>query len=53
MTAHHGTTPQTAEERDRHDAHAKPLALVLWVLVLAALAYGVSQTLAKVVALFS
>lgn len=40
-------------ERARHDRHAVPVAALLWVLVLAALAYGVVQTLAKVVALFS
>lgn len=40
-------------ERARHDRHAVPVAAVLWVLVLGALAYGVVQTLAKVVALFS
>lgn len=34
------------------DQTAVPLAIVLWVLVLLALAYGITQTLAKVVALF-
>lgn len=37
----------------RRDLAAMPLALFLWVVVVAALAYGVVQTLTKVVALFS
>lgn len=49
----HDTRFATEEERDRHDRLAKPMALLLAVLVLAALAYGVTQTLTKVVALFS
>ena len=40
-------------ERARHYRHAVPVAAALWVLVLVALTYGVVQTLAKVVALFS
>ena len=35
------------------DKAAIPMALVLWVLVTIALAYGVIQTLSKVVELFS
>jgi len=35
------------------DRAAIPMAIVLWVLVTCALAYGVIQTLAKVVKLFS
>lgn len=35
------------------DKAAIPMALILWVLVTIALAYGVIQTLTKVVALFS
>ena len=35
-----------------HDRSAVPMAIVLWVLVVVALAYGVSQTVTKVVALF-
>lgn len=36
----------------RRDAVVTPLAILLWVLVLAALAYGVVSTLQKVPALF-
>lgn len=35
------------------DRLAAPLAMLLWVLVLAGLTYGVLSTLSKVVALFS
>lgn len=35
------------------DRAAIPMALALWVLVISALAYGVVQTLLKVVKLFS
>ena len=34
------------------DRAALPMAILLWILVLCALAYGVVQTLTKVVALF-
>lgn len=34
------------------DRAAFPMAILLWILVLCALAYGVVQTLTKVVALF-
>lgn len=37
---------------DSHDRAAVPMAILLWIAVLIALAYGVSQTLTKVVALF-
>ncbi len=43
------TTSTTTTHRDRV---AAPLAVLLWVLVLAGLAYGVFSTLDKVVALF-
>ena len=43
------TSTTTTPDRDRV---AAPLALLLWVLVLAGLAYGVLSTLDKVVALF-
>ena len=36
-----------------HDRAAVPMAIVLWVIVVAALAYGVISTASKVVALFS
>ncbi|HEU4998020.1 MAG TPA: hypothetical protein VFT68_03670 [Lapillicoccus sp.] len=36
-----------------HDRAAVPMAIVLWVIVVAALAYGVVSTASKVVALFS
>ena len=36
-----------------HDRAAVPMAIVLWVMVVAALAYGVVSTASKVVALFS
>lgn len=36
-----------------HGRAAVPMALLLWVAVVVALAYGVTQTLTKVVALFS
>ena len=45
-------TPGAAVPATR-DLAAMPLALFLWAVVLAALAYGVVQTLTKVVALFS
>lgn len=45
-------TPESAVPGAR-DLAAMPLAIFLWVAVLAALAYGVVQTLTKVVALFS
>ena len=35
-----------------HDRAAVPMAILLWVMVVVALAYGVSQTVTKVVALF-
>ena len=35
-----------------HDRAAVPMAIVLWVIVVAALAYGVFSTASKVVALF-
>jgi hypothetical protein len=43
------TPSTTAPHRDRV---AAPLAVLLWVLVLAGLTYGVVSTLHKVVALF-
>lgn len=43
---------QHSHETTRSDRVAVPLALALWVLVVLALAFGVSQTAAKVVALF-
>ncbi len=36
-----------------HDPVAAPMAILLWVLVLAALTYGVWSTLGKVVKLFA
>ena len=36
-----------------HDRAAVPMAVVLWVVVVLALAYGVLSTASKVVALFS
>ena len=44
--------PSQTEAPLRRDPVAAPLALVLWVLVLAGLAYGVLSTLDKVVQLF-
>jgi hypothetical protein len=37
----------------KHDPVAAPLAVLLWLLVLAALTYGVWSTLGKVVKLFA
>ena len=44
-----GAPPRTHMASDRA---AFPMAILLWILVLCALAYGVVQTLTKVVALF-
>ena len=50
------TSPDLTGSHDRvgsHDRAAVPMAIVLWVAVVAALAYGVVSTASKVVALFS
>jgi hypothetical protein len=41
------------DQAGSHDRAAVPMAIVLWVIVVAALAYGVVSTASKVVALFS
>jgi hypothetical protein len=46
-------TPDRRPAGTRHDRVAAPLALLLWVVVLAALTYGVWSTLGKVVKLFA
>ena len=43
---------QPVHDSTRSDRVAVPLALALWLLVILALGYGVSQTVVKVVALF-
>jgi hypothetical protein len=45
-------TTHTDRPAASHDRAAVPMAVLLWVMVVVALAYGVSQTLTKVVALF-
>ena len=45
--------PTGQMDEGRRDAIAVPLSLLLWGLVLIALAYGVLSTLDKVTALFS
>lgn len=42
-----------AQPGQGHDRAAIPMGIFLWIAVVVALAYGVSQTLVKVVALFS
>jgi hypothetical protein len=46
-------TPDRRPADPRHDRIAAPLAVLLWVVVLAALTYGVWSTLGKVVKLFA
>jgi len=45
-------TRATARTHTASDRAAFPMAILLWILVACALAYGVVQTLSKVVALF-
>jgi len=45
-------TGATAKPHTASDRAAFPMAILLWILVTCALAYGVVQTLSKVVALF-
>lgn len=44
-------TPSADRPVTTHDRAAVPMAILLWLIVVAALAYGVVQTLTKVVAL--
>ena len=55
MTAHAGRPQATSDESVPHsrDIVAVPMAAFLWAVVVLGLAYGVIQTLDKVVALFS
>lgn len=46
------TTTARHDSTQRRDPVVTPLAILLWVVVLAALAYGVVSTLQKVPALF-
>lgn len=51
MTTNHTSAADTST-RGSHDRAAVPMAVLLWVAVVLALAYGVASTMTKVVALF-
>jgi hypothetical protein len=48
-----GVPGSSRDAYESHDRVAVPMAIVLWIAVVAALAYGVISTASKVVALFS
>lgn len=51
-TSQQRTSQTPHQSAKRRDPIVMPLAILLWILVLAALAYGVVSTLQKVPALF-